>query len=467
MGPTPYRLGVDVGGTFTDLLLLNAHTGKTFRTKVPSTPTDQSLGVLAGKDQLLSSIPSSSSINLHVVNHGTTVATNTVLEKKGAKVALIVTEGYRDILQTRRSQVPGGLAGWIVWPKPEPLAPLELTIEAPGRLASDGSEVRAFDEEVFKERLKAIVKEKPDAVTISFMNSFANAAHEVAARKVVQELMPDVPVSISSEVLPEMMEYERTITTVVNSYVEPRVGVYLENLLSSLEGKAEHVRILRSDGGLASVRLASRYPVTWVMSGPAGGVTGAASIVANQTKYKNLITLDMGGTSTDVALVENGAPRIRRETNIGDLVVKAPSIDVRSVGAGGGSIAHVPAVTKALRVGPESAGSVPGPACYGKGGTGATVTDANAVLGYLPTSLLGGAFELDLARAKDAVQKVADDLRVSLYEAAEGILKISNETMSVIIHLHQCWLISKGDLGMELSVSSPWNKAMIHETSAS
>lgn len=429
MGPTPYRLGVDVGGTFTDLLLLNAHTGKTFRTKVPSTPTDQSLGVLAGKDQLLSSIPSSSSINLHVVNHGTTVATNTVLEKKGAKVALIVTEGYRDILQTRRSQVPGGLAGWIVWPKPEPLAPLELTIEAPGRLASDGSEVRAFDEEVFKERLKAIVKEKPDAVTISFMNSFANAAHEVAARKVVQELMPDVPVSISSEVLPEMMEYERTITTVVNSYVEPRVGVYLENLLSSLEGKAEHVRILRSDGGLASVRLASRYPVTWVMSGPAGGVTGAASIVANQTKYKNLITLDMGGTSTDVALVENGAPRIRRETNIGDLVVKAPSIDVRSVGAGGGSIAHVPAVTKALRVGPESAGSVPGPACYGKGGTGATVTDANAVLGYLPTSLLGGAFELDLARAKDAVQKVADDLRVSLYEAAEGILKISNETM--------------------------------------
>lgn len=249
------------------------------------------------------------------------------------------------------------------------------------------------------------------------------------AREIILEMMPDIPVSISSEVLPELMEYERTITTVVNSYVEPRVEIYLKNLLVSLEGKAEHVRILRSDGGLASVRLASRYPVTWVMSGPAGGVRGAASVVAEKTKYKNLITLDMGGTSTDVALVEDGAPRIRRETSIGDLAVKAPSIDVRSVGAGGGSIAHVPKVTKALRVGPESAGSVPGPACYGKGGSAATVTDANAVLGYLPTSLLGGAFNLDLARARDAVQKVADDLGVSLYEAAEGILKISNETM--------------------------------------
>lgn len=320
---------------------------------------------------------------------------------------------------------------WIVWPKPEPLAPLELTIEAPGRLASDGSEVRAFSREVFEERLQTIVKQKPDAVTISLMNSFANPAHEDAARKVVEEILPDVPVSISSDVLPELMEYERTMTTVVNSYVEPRVEVYLKNLLASLEGKAEHVRILRSDGGLSSVRLASRYPVTWVLSGPAGGVTGAASTVADHTEYKNLITLDMGGTSTDVALVESSAPRIRRETKIGDFVVKAPSIDVRSVGAGGGSIAHVPEVTKALRVGPESAGSVPGPACYGKGGSAATVTDANAVLGYLPTSLLGGGFQLDLAKAKVAVQKVADDLGVTLYEAAEGILKISNETMQV------------------------------------
>lgn len=170
MSSTPYRLGVDVGGTFTDLLLLNESTGETFREKVPSTSSGQSLAVIHGKEQILSKIPNGASIVLHVVNHGTTVATNTVLEQKGAKVALVVTEGYRDILQTRRSQVPGGLASWIVWPKPEPLAPLELTIEAPGRLASDGSEVRGFDKEVFKERLQTIVKQKPDAVTISFMN---------------------------------------------------------------------------------------------------------------------------------------------------------------------------------------------------------------------------------------------------------------------------------------------------------
>ena len=429
MGSPSYRLGVDVGGTFTDLLLLREDTGQTWRTKVPSTPEDQAVGVIQGKDQILSQVTNGADVVLHVVNHGTTVATNVILEQKGAKVALVVTEGYKDILQTRRSQVPGNLASWIVWPKPDPLAPLELTVEAPGRLATDGTEVRTFDEAIFEERFWPIVKEKPDAVTISLMNSFANPVHEEAARRVVAKLLPETSVSISSEVLPELMEYERTITTVVNSYVEPSVRTYLSSLLKSLEGKARHLRILRSDGGLSSVTLASQFPVTWVLSGPAGGVAGVVSVVADQTEFKNLITLDMGGTSTDVALIENGVPRIRRETKVADLVVKAPSIDVRTVGAGGGSIASVPEVTKALRVGPQSAGAIPGPACYGKGGTTATVTDANAVLGYLPRSLLGGTFYLDLDAAKKAVQQVADGLGIGLYEAAEGILKVSNETM--------------------------------------
>lgn len=424
-----YRLGVDVGGTFTDLLLLREDTGETWRAKIPSTPEDQSLAVIQGKDQILSNIPNGADVVLHVVNHGTTVATNVILEQKGAKVALVVTEGYKDILQTRRSQVPGNLASWIVWPKPEPLAPLELTVEAPGRLATDGTEVRTFDPVTFEERFRPIADEKPDAVTISLINSFANPVHEEAAKRVVAKLLPDTSISMSSEVLPELMEYERTITTVVNSYVEPSVRNYLDSLLRSLEGKAKHLRILRSDGGLSSVSLASRFPVTWVLSGPAGGVSGVVSVVADQTRFKNLITLDMGGTSTDVALVENGVPRIRRETKVADLVVKAPSVDVRTVGAGGGSIARVPEVTGALRVGPESAGAMPGPACYGKGGSTATVSDANAVLGYLPKSLLGGTFDLDLEAAKRAVQQVADGLGVGLYEAAEGILKISNETM--------------------------------------
>ena len=429
MGSPSYRLGVDVGGTFTDLLLLREDTGQTWRAKVPSTPKDQSVGVIQGKDQILSQVTTSADLVLHVVNHGTTVATNAILEQKGAKVALVVTEGYKDILQTRRSQVPGNLASWIIWPKPDPLAPLELTVEAPGRLATDGTEVRTFDEAVFEERFWPIVKEKPDAVTISLMNSFANPVHEEAAKRVVARLLPETSVSISSEVLPELMEYERTITTVVNSYVEPSVRTYLSSLLRSLKGQARHLRILRSDGGLSSVTLASKFPVTWVLSGPAGGVAGVVSVVADHTRFKNLITLDMGGTSTDVALIENGVPRIRRETKVADLVVKAPSIDVRTVGAGGGSIASVPEVTKALRVGPQSAGAIPGPACYGKGGTTATVTDANAVLGYLPRSLLGGTFNLDLDAAKKAVQQVADELGIGLYEAAEGILKVSNETI--------------------------------------
>lgn len=429
MSVPSYRLGVDVGGTFTDLLLLREDTGETWRAKVPSTPKDQCLAVIQGKDQILSNIPNGADVVLHAVNHGTTVATNVILEQKGAKVALVVTEGYKDILQTRRSQVPGNLASWIVWPKPEPLAPLELTVEAPGRLATDGTEVRGFDEATFEERFRPIVKEKPDAVTISLINSFANPAHEEAAKRLVAKLLPDTSISISSEVLPEVMEYERTITTVVNSYVEPSVRDYLSSLLLSLEGKAKHLRILRSDGGLSSVSLASRFPVTWVLSGPAGGVSGVVSVVADQTEFKNLITLDMGGTSTDVALIEDGVPRIRRETKVADLVVKAPSVDVRTVGAGGGSIAKVPEVTRALRVGPGSAGAIPGPACYGKGGSLATVTDANAVLGYLPRSLLGGTFDLDLDAAKRVVQQVADDLDVGLYEAAEGILKVSNETM--------------------------------------
>ncbi|KAI9735145.1 MAG: hypothetical protein M1834_001733 [Cirrosporium novae-zelandiae] len=423
-----YRLGVDVGGTFTDTLLLDETTGQTWRSKTPSTPQDQSVGVLNGINEILDKIPSGSDISLDIVNHGTTVSTNALLEGKGAKVALITTEGHKDVLQTRRSQVPGGLASWIIWKKPEPLADLALTVEAPGRIGSDGVEVRPFDADVFTKRLEAIISAKPEAITVSLLNSFANSSHEQQVSVILRKLFPNTSISLSSEVLPEMMEYERTITSVANAYVEPKVSLYLRNLIKSLEGKAKTLRILRSDGGLSSPSLASRFPVTLALSGPAGGVTGVVSAVADQTKFKNLVTIDMGGTSTDVALIENSVPRIRRETHIGDLVVKAPSIDVRTVGAGGGSIARVPDITKALRVGPESAGAVPGPACYGEGAE-ATVTDANVVLGYLPKYLLGGTFKLDINAARKSVQKVADSLGIGLYEAAESILQIANETM--------------------------------------
>ncbi|KAJ7127119.1 Hydantoinase/oxoprolinase-domain-containing protein [Mycena epipterygia] len=427
-----YRLGVDVGGTFTDLLLLNVDTGETWQAKVASTPEDQAIGVHTGINQILDKILDGASVVLQVITHGTTVATNLILEGGGAKVGLIVTEGYRDLLQTRRSQVPGGLASWITWKKPEPLAPLEATIEAPGRMSTDGTEVRPFDAALFAERLQSLVIQKPETITVSLMNSFANPAHEQAVLRVLADLLPDVPVSLSSDVLPELMEYERAVTTVCNSYVKPKVSLYLTSLFKSLEapqGKTKHLRILRSDGGLSSVSLATRFPVTLALSGPAGGVSGVVSAVAAETKYKNLITLDMGGTSTDVALIENAQPRIRRETHVADLILRSPSVDVRSVASGGGSIAYVPQVTKSLRVGPESSGAVPGPACYGRGGTRATVTDANAVLGYLPEYLLGGSFKLDLDASRKAVQTTADDLGISLFEAAEGIVRVTNETM--------------------------------------
>ncbi|KAF7316917.1 hypothetical protein HMN09_00425800 [Mycena chlorophos] len=292
-----YRLGVDVGGTFTDVLLLNVDTGTTWRAKVSTTPEDQSIGVRTGIDRILNEIPDGSSVILQVVNHGTTVATNALLESKGAKVALIVTEGYRDTLQTRRSQVPGGLASWITWKKPEPLAPLEATIEAPGRIANDGTEVRPFDAALFAERLQTLHKHKPEAITVSLINAFANPVHEQAVLRVLADIMPDIPVSLSSDVLPEVMEYERAVTTVCNSYLKPTVHAYLHNLLAALEGKTKHLRVLRSDGGLSSVALATHFPVALALSGPAGGVSGVVTSIAAQTQYKNLITLDMGGTS--------------------------------------------------------------------------------------------------------------------------------------------------------------------------
>ena len=245
----------------------------------------------------------------------------------------------------------------------------------------------------------------------------------------IKRQFPDVPVSLSSEVQPEIMEYERTITTVANSYLQPSVSGYLELFREKVQQQTSLLQVLRSDGGLSSISLASQFPVTLALSGPAGGVAGIASTIASQTEYRNLIAFDMGGTSTDVALIENGAPRIRRTTTVDDLVVRVPSVDVKTVGAGGGSIAHVPALTKALRVGPQSAGADPGPACYGRGNTSATVTDANLVLGYLPERLLGDQVHLDVEAAKRAVQCIADDMKISLFEAAEGILRIANETM--------------------------------------
>jgi len=427
-----YRLGVDVGGTFTDLLLINEETGETHTAKVPSTPSDSSLGVLNG----VARICDASGVDparIHRVMHGTTVATNAVLQGKGARVGLVTTSGYKQVLQVARSFCPGGLGGWVSYVKKPLLAPLELTIEAEERIAADGSIVRPLDITALRAVLQQLkAKGQVEALTICFINAYVNGEHERQAREVAREVFGKLPISISSDVVPEMQEYERTETTVVNSYVHPEVSTYINNMQQSLEermGAGVQLSILRSDGGLASSRAAAESPVNLLLSGPAGGVAGAIWF-ASRAGYEDVLTFDMGGTSTDVALIQQARARIRRETRVGDVTVRAPSVDVRTVGAGGGSIAFVPELTKALRVGPQSAGAEPGPAAYMKGGTEPTVCDANVVLGYLPSDVqLGGDMAIDKAAAEAAVQKIADAMGIGLMEAAEGIIKIVNESM--------------------------------------
>ena len=427
-----FRLGVDVGGTFTDLLLVDESSGQTYMAKVPSTPEDSSIGVLNGIDRICDESDIDTK-QVSQVMHGTTVATNAVLTRKGAKVGLITTKGYRQVLQVARSFCPGGLGGWVSYMKAPILAPLELTIEADERLDAEGNVIKELDVTTLRQDLKRLADTgEVEALTVCLLNSYVNGSHEEEVRAVATEFFADIPIYISSEVVPEMQEYERAETTVVNSYVRPQVSKYVENLQSSLEERLRDdvkLAILRSDGGLASARASGESPVNMLLSGPAGGVAGAMYF-CKRGGFENILTFDMGGTSTDVALMQDGNARIRRETKVGDITVRAPSVDVRTIGAGGGSIAFVPELTRALRVGPDSAGADPGPAAYMKGGDKPTVCDANVVLGYLPSDVkLGGAMTINKEAATKAVQTLADAMGIELMAAAEGIVKIVNESM--------------------------------------
>jgi N-methylhydantoinase A len=424
-----YRLGIDVGGTFTDLLLANEETGMIFPVKTPSTPADPSVGVLTGIEKICQ-LAGVQPEQIDYLMHGTTVATNAVLEGKGAKVGLVVTDGYKQVLHVARSWTPGPLVSWIIMMKPDPPAMLEHTIEVEERIDSKGNEIKPINEEKLRADLQKLADKGIEALTISLFNSFTNPEHERRIRDIAREMFPNLPVSISSDILPEFREYERTLTACMNGYVQPKVSKYMDGIASKLQERnmATRVNILRSDGGLMTIQSAKEMPVYALMSGPAGGVAGALW-VAKQSGYNNILTLDMGGTSTDVALCMDGMPSVGRETEVGLFTVRISSLDVKTVGAGGGSIAFVPELTKALRVGPQSAGADPGPACYGKGGTEPTVTDANVVLGHLPPSLIGGEMKLDVEAAKAAVQKIADAMGLDVYQAAQGIYDIVNENM--------------------------------------
>ena len=429
-----YRVAIDVGGTFTDIVLQNEVTGEIYGTKTPSTPEDQSIGLMVGIKKACEELGVGID-EIQSILHGTTVATNAVLEEKGAKVGLITTAGFEQILHVARSWTPPPISAWIGFMKPAPLADLIYTKGAIERMTAKGEVFTELDEEDIIRKIEDMYIDGVESLTISLLNSYSNPAHEMRIRELALKINPYIPVTISYDILPEFREYERTLTTVMNSYVRPPMQKYLTNIQTKLaeESMTSRISIVRSDGGLMSIQAASERPVHTMLSGPSGGVT-ASAMIGVQTDLRNVISFDMGGTSTDVSLTYDGEPRMSRETKVGIFPVKAPSLEVVSIGAGGGSIAHVP-ITGALRVGPQSAGSQPGPACYGNGGVEPTVTDANVVLGYLPPSLIGGEMKLTIDDARQAIQTVADKLGFDLYKTAKGIHDIVNENMYGAIRL--------------------------------
>jgi N-methylhydantoinase A len=429
------KLGVDVGGTFTDVLLLSQDTGELTIAKVLSTPEDQSAGVISGVRQACRSRGVAAS-DLELILHGSTVVTNMILEEKGAQGGLLTTAGHEQILHLARAWTPGPLYAWMGMIKPDPLVPLWRTYGIPERMGADGDVVQALDEDAVRAAAQALIDDGIESLTIAFLNAYVNPAHERRAREIALEVKPDLPVSISSDLMSEYREYERALTAVLNSYVQPQVLKYVDHLDSQLreEGFAGRFNIVRSDGGTMSAKATKERPVDIAFSGPSGGVVGAAYL-ARQAGVANVLTLDMGGTSTDVSLCLNGNVTIKREAQLGYYQFQARGADIHSVGAGGGSIAYLN-LAGALRVGPVSAGADPGPACYGQGGEEPTVTDADVVLGRIPAaSRLGGSLSLDVDAAHRAVEKVGRGLGIDTAAAAQAIIDIANENMHAALRV--------------------------------
>jgi N-methylhydantoinase A len=423
-----YILGIDVGGTFTDLVLIRSADGAMFFHKTPSTPSDPSLAMQKGITDILAQADAQPA-EIHYFGHGTTVATNALIEGKVAPTALITTAGFRDILEIRRQRQPHNYN--IRIPKPTPVVPRHLRREVSERVFLLGAQ----DIQPIRAELEAHVADfkaaKVAAVAVVFLHSYHNPAHEEQVTAWLREELPDTFVCASHEVLAEFREYERTSTTVTNAALGPVMSRYLGNLEKRVEGMGlgAHPNIQQSNGGFASPYDAGHRPISTLVSGPAAGVTGSAELT-QQAGFPNVITFDVGGTSTDVSVIQNSLPSIALEREVGGYPVRFPMIDVHSVGAGGGSIAWLDK-GGFLQVGPKSAGADPGPACYNRGGTQPTVTDANVVLGRLnPKSLLDGRMPIRADLAHAVIEKdIAKPLGLSVEAAAEGILTILNETM--------------------------------------
>ena len=431
------RIGVDIGGTFTDLVAIAAD-GRVTTRKVASTPSDYGDGIIAGLTALLAAQPGP----LADVLHATTVGSNTVLEGKGARTALITTQGFRDILEIRDLRMP--VLYDLRWTKPRALVERRLRLEVIEKLRPDGTVSTPLDAASVEAAIAMLRREEVQSVAICLLHSYANPAHERAVAERVRAALPDIAISVSSEILPEIKEYPRTSTTVINAYVQPVVRAYITALDARLRamGIAAPLQLMQSNGGLASAAFAAAKPAHIIESGPAAGVVGGAAL-ARRLDEPRLITFDMGGTTAKAGLVEAGEVLRTEATEVGGGVMtgsrllvgagymlKLPAIDLAEMGAGGGSICRLDP-GGAPKVGPDSAGAEPGPVCYGRGGTQPTITDCNLALGYLdPGGLVGGALKLDLDGARAAIARhLAEPLGRSVEEAAFGMLRLASASM--------------------------------------
>lgn len=424
-------IGVDVGGTFTDLFFLDESSGKSWIAKVPSTRGREAAGFLNGIRQGTDNVST-----ITTIVHGTTVGTNALLERKGGKAGVIATEGFRDVLEMRRRDRP---QTWGLWGQFEPVVPRERRVEVRERVLADGTVHTALDPEEVKQRARELLAQDAEAVAVTFINAYANADNERIAAEAIRSVWPNAHVNISSDILPEIREFERTSTTVLNAYLQPVVADYLDRLASELgtQSFGGQLLIVQSSGGVMTVETAKAMPVRTALSGPAAGVIAAAHI-AETAGFPNVVTGDVGGTSFDVSLIADGETTLAAQTAIDfGLVVRTPMIEITTIGAGGGSIAYVDR-GGLLQVGPESAGSVPGPVCYGQGNSRPTLTDANLVLGRInPDRPIGGGLKrLDVDAAKDAIKAdVADPLGLDPVAAAEAIVRVANSRMAGAIRL--------------------------------
>ncbi|MGG5821447.1 hydantoinase/oxoprolinase family protein [Falsiroseomonas sp. HW251] len=426
-------VAVDAGGTFTDIVLVDRASGQRWEAKVPTTPADRSQAFVDGVAQVLE-IAGRAPAGISHVLHGTTVATNAILEGKGARAGLLTTAGLRHVLEIGRHDIPRheNLYSWV---KPRRPIPPEQVMEAKERLAVDGSVVTPLDESDIRAAADEFRRLDAQAVAVCFLHAYANPTHERRAGALLAELLPGIPITLSSEVLPVFREYERTMATALNAYVMPAISTYVRRIEDRLKesGVSAPLLLMKSSGGVIRGAGAAKQPVQTALSGPAAGVVGARAL-GLRAGFPRLITLDVGGTSADISLID-GEPRLTTEGKVGDWPLTLPMIDIHTIGAGGGSIARV-SPEGALVVGPASAGADPGPVAYRRGGEEPTLTDANLVLGRLPPSLLDGRITLDADASARAIEaKVARPLGLTLHDAARGIVAVADNNMAGAIRV--------------------------------